>query len=171
MKKLLILFLVSILTVASFAKEGWEVDEGTIYTHGTIVHGHKFGYFKDDEYCDTDLIFLRWSTYEDGLEEYKGIDAKIEMRLNGSNEVFEVIPSTLMTTYKFPALMTIGEFKTIILSERLSKAIRESDSIEFTFIGPVGLVDKLDIKSDTFNTSSFPKAHLQKYNACKDLHM
>ena len=167
MKKLLIIFLVSILTVASFAKEGWEVDEGTIYTHGTIVHGHKFGYFKDDEYCDTDLIFLRWSTYEDGLKQYKGIDAKIEMRLNGSNEVFEVIPSTLMTTYKFPALMTIGEFKTIILSERLSKAIRESDSIEFTFIGPVGLVDKLDIKSDMFDISGLSEVYKKFDNSCK----
>ena len=167
MKKLLIIFLVSILTVASFAKEGWEVDGDTIYTHGAIVHGHKFGYFKDDEYCDTDLIFLRWSTYEDGLEEYKGIDAKIEMRINGSNEVIEVIPSTLMSTYKFPALMTIGEFKTIILSERLSKAIRESDSIEFTFIGPIGLVDKLDIKSDMFDASGLSEVYKKFDNSCK----
>jgi len=167
MKKLLIIFLVSILTVASFAKEGWEVDGDTIYTHGAIVHGHKFGYFKDDEYCDTDLIFLRWSTYEDGLKQYKGIDAKIEMRLNGSNEVFEVIPSTLMTTYKFPALMTIGEFKTIILSERLSKAIRESDNIEFTFIGPKGLVDKLDIKSDMFDISGLSEVYKKFDNSCK----
>ena len=167
MKKLLTIFLISILTVASFAKEGWEVDGDTIYTHGAIVHGHKFGYFKDDEYCDTDLIFLRWSTYEDGLEEYKGIDAKIEMRLDGSNEVFEVIPSTLMSAYKFPALMTIGEFKTIILSERLSKAIRESDNIEFTFIGPIGLVDKLDIKSDMFDTSGLLEVYEKFDNSCK----
>ena len=157
----------TLATTIAGAESNWTVEDNEMYVNGSIVHGHKFGYFKDDEYCDTDLIFLRWSTYEDGLEEYKGIDAKIEMRLNGSNEVFEVIPSTLMTTYKFPALMTIGEFKTIILSERLSKAIRESDSIEFTFIGPIGLVDKLDIKSDMFDTSGLSEVYKKFDNSCK----
>ena len=157
----------TLATTIAGAESNWTVEDNEMYVNGSIVHGHKFGYFKDDEYCDTDLIFLRWSTYEDGLEEYKGIDAKIEMRLNGSNEVFEVIPSTLMVTYKFPALMTIGEFKTIILSERLSKAIRESDNIEFTFIGPKGLVVKLDIKSDMFDASGLSEVYEKFDNSCK----
>ncbi len=166
MKKLLTVLLVSILSVASYAEDGWTVEKDTIYTHGTTVHGHKFGYFKDKEYCGNDLIYLQWSTYEDDLKEFRGVDAKIAIRLNGKDEVVLVMPSTLMSTTKFPALMTIGIFKTILFSKELSKDIRESKSIEFTFVGPEDLVSKLDIKSDVFDTTGLSEAYSQFDNSC-----
>ena len=167
MKKLLTVLLVSILSVASYAEDEWTVEKDRIYTHGSTVHGHKFGYFKDKEYCGNDLIYLQWSTYEDGLKEFEGIDAKIAIRINGEDEVIEVMPSTLMTTLKFPVLMTIGDFRTILYSKELSKDIRESQSIEFTFVGPEDLVSKLDIKSDTFDTTGLAVAYSKFDNSCK----
>jgi len=169
MKKLLTVLLVSILTVASYAEDGWTVEKDTIYTHGSTVYGHKFGYFKDKEYCGNDLIYIQWSTYEDGLKEFEGIDAKIAIRINGEDEVIEVIPSTLMRTAKFPVLMTIGDFRTILYSKELSKDVRESQSIEFTFAGPEDLVSKLDIKSDTFDTSGLAAAYSKFDNSCESL--
>ena len=169
MEKLLTVLLVSILSVTSYAEDGWVVEKDTIYTHGTTVHGHKFGYFKDKEYCDNDLIYLQWSTYEDGLKEFEGVDAKIAIRLNGKDEVVLVMPSTLMSTAKFPALMTIGIFKTILFSKELSKDIRESQSIEFTFVGPEDLASKLDIKSDTFDTTGLATAYSKFDNSCEIL--
>ena len=167
MKKLLTVLLVSILSVASYAEDGWTVEKDRIYTHGSTVHGHKFGYFKDKEYCGNDLIYIQWSTYEDGLKEFEGIDAKIAIRINGEDEVITVMPSTLMTTLKFPVLMTIGDFRTILYSKELSKDIRESQSIEFTFVGPEDLASKLDIKSDTFNTTGLAAAYSKFDNTCK----
>ena len=166
MKKLLTVLLVSILSVASYAEDGWTVEKDRIYTHGSTVHGHKFGYFKDKEYCGNDLIYIQWSTYEDGLKEFEGIDAKIAIRINGEDEVITVMPSTLMTTLKFPVLMTIGDFRTILYSKELSKDIRESQSIEFTFVGPEDLVSKLDIKSDTFDTTGLTAAYSKFDNSC-----
>jgi hypothetical protein len=167
MKKLLTVLLVSILSVASYAEDGWTVEKDRIYTHGSTVHGHKFGYFKDKEYCGNDLIYIQWSTYEDGLKEFEGIDAKIAIRINGEDEVITVMPSTLMTTLKFPVLMTIGDFRTILYSKELSKDIRESQSIEYTFVGPEDLVSKLDIKSDRFDTSGLAAAYSKFDNTCK----
>ena len=169
MKKLLTMLLISTLFVTSQAEDGWIVKEDTIYTHGSTVHGHEFGYFKDKEYCDNDLIYLQWSTYEDGLREFTGVDAKIAIRINGEDEVIHVIPSTLMSTFKFPALMTLGTFKTIIFSKELSKDIRESQSIEFTFVGPEDMVDKIDIKSDIFDTSGLASAYSKFDNSCESL--
>ena len=168
MKKLLTVLLVSILSVASYAEDGWTVEKDTIYTHGSTVHGHKFGYFKDKEYCGNDLIYIQWSTYEDGLKEFEGIDAKIAIRINGEDEVITVMPSTLMSTAKFPALMTIGDFRTILYSKELSKDIRESQSIEFTFVGPEDLTSKLDIKSDTFDTTGLATAYSKFDNSCSN---
>ena len=167
MKNLLTVLLVSILSVASYAEDGWTVEKDTIYTHGSTVHGHKFGYFKDKEYCGNDLIYIQWSTYEDGLKEFEGIDAKIAIRINGEDEVITVMPSTLMTTLKFPVLMTIGDFRTILYSKELSKDIRESQSIEFTFVGPEDLTGKLDIMSDTFDTTGLAAAYSKFNNSCK----
>ena len=169
MRKLLVTILVSILSVASYAEDGWTVEKDTIYTHGSTVHGHKFGYFKDKEYCGNDLIYIQWSTYEDGLKEFEGVDAKIAIRINGEDEVIEVMPSTLMSTAKFPVLMTIGDFRTILYSKELSKDIRESQSIEFTFVGPEDLTGKLDIKSDTFDTTGLAVAYSQFDNSCESL--
>jgi len=167
MKKLLTVLLVSILSVASYAEDGWTVEKDRIHTHGSTVHGHKFGYFKDKEYCGNDLIYIQWSTYEEGLKEFEGIDAKIAIRLNGEDEVVHVMPSTLMSTAKFPVLMTIGIFKTILFSKELSKDIRESDSIELQFVGPDDLINKLDIKSDVFNTAGLLEAYSKIDNSCK----
>ena len=168
MKNLLTVLLVSILSVASYAEDRWTVEKDTIYTHGSTVHGHKFGYFKDKEYCGNDLIYIQWSTYEEGLKEFEGIDAKIAIRINGEDEVITVMPSTLMSTAKFPALMTIGDFRTILYSKELSKDIRESQSIEFTFVGPEDLTSKLDIKSDTFDTTGLATAYSKFDNSCSN---
>jgi len=160
------LLIALLLPVISYAEDKWTIEKDTIYTHGSTVHGHKFGYFKDKEYCGNDLIYIQWSTYEEGLKEFEGIDAKIAIRINGEDEVITVMPSTLMTTLKFPVLMTIGDFRTILYSKELSKDIRESKSIEFTFVGPEDLVSKLDIKSDTFDTSGLVAAYSKFDNSC-----
>jgi hypothetical protein len=131
------------------------------------VHGHKFGYFKDKEWCDHDLIFIEWSTYEKGLEAFEGVDAKVAISLN-EKEVSAIMPSTLVDTAEFVVnLSTLAIFKTIILSKELSKDIRESDSVELTFVGPDDLVSKLDIKSDTFNTAGLVAAYSKLDNSCK----
>ncbi len=169
MRKLLVTILVSILSIASYAEDGWTLEKDTIYTHGSTVHSHKFGYFKDTEYCGNDLIYIQWSTYEEGLKEFEGVDAKIAIRINGEDEVITVMPSTLMSTAKFPVLMTIGDFRTILYSKELSKEIRESQNIEFTFVGPEDLVSKLDIKSDVFDTSRLAAAYSKFDNSCESL--
>jgi hypothetical protein len=168
-RKLLVTILVSILSIASYAEDGWTLEKDTIYTHGSTVHSHKFGYFKDTEYCGNDLIYIQWSTYEEGLKEFEGVDAKIAIRINGEDEVITVMPSTLMSTAKFPVLMTIGDFRTILYSKELSKEIRESQNIEFTFVGPEDLVSKLDIKSDVFDTSRLAAAYSKFDNSCESL--
>jgi len=66
-----------------------------------------------------------------------------------------------------PLITTLAIFKTIILSKKLSKDIRESTSIELTFVGPDDLVSKLDIKSDVFNTTGLTTAYSKIDNSCR----
>jgi len=166
MKKLLTLLISSALTVHSYADSNWTIEVDRIYTNGTTVYGHKFGYFKDKEWCDHDLIFIEWSTYEKGLEAFEGVDAKIAISLNGK-EASTIMPSTLVGTAEFVNISTLAIFKTIILSKELSKDIRVSNSIKLSFVGPENLVSKLDIKSDVFNTTGLTTAYSKIDNSCK----
>jgi len=166
MKKLLTLLISSALTVHSYADSNWTIEVDRIYTNGTTVYGHKFGYFKDKEWCDHDLIFIEWSTYEKGLEAFEGVDARIAISLNGK-EASTIMPSTLVDTAEFVNISTLAIFKTIILSKELSKDIRVSNSIKLSFVGPENLVSKLDIKSDVFNTTGLTTAYSKIDNSCK----
>ena len=148
-------------------EDRWVIEGDRIYTNGSAVHGHKFGYFKDKEHCGNDSIFIMWSTYEKGLEAFEGIEATIALSLNGKGVGTIVIPSTLVATANLTVLSTLAIFKTSIFPKELSKDIRESASIELTFVGPDDLVSKLDIKSDSFNTSGLAAAYSKFDNSCK----
>ncbi len=158
--------LLMVLTTTIVSAEGnWAIEEDRIYTNGTTVDGHKFGYFKDEKWCGKELVFIQWTSYEEGLKKFKGTDVLIELRSNG--ELIDRIPATFTAGIRFAELMTIAEFKTVLLSNKLANQLKNTKEIEVEFLEPKEFVALLDIKSDTFNTLGFPKVYLQKYNACK----
>jgi len=63
--------------------------------------------------------------------------------------------------------MTIAEFKTVLLSNKLANQLKNTQEIEVKFVEPKGFVELLDIKSDIFDASNFPMMRLQKYNSCQ----
>jgi|SaaInlV_100m_DNA_6_1039743.scaffolds.fasta_scaffold22302_2 hypothetical protein len=164
MKKLIMLLMVLTTAIVS-AESNWTVEDNEMYVSGSTVHGHKFGYFKDEKWCGKELVFIQWTSYEEGLEKFKGIDVLIELRSNG--ELIDKIPATFTAGIRFAELMTIAEFKTVLLSNNLADQLKNTKEIEVEFVEPKEFVALLDIKSDTFNALGFPKAYLQKYNACK----
>lgn len=156
-----------ILTSTSYAEKKWKVEEGAIYTNGIAVNGHRFGFFNDKEFCDHDLIFVHWSTYEKGLEKFEGIDVQIAIYLDNNKEPVLIMPSTLMTTLDFTSIMTVGVFKTIVFSKDVIEKIKKSNSVKLEFIGPENLISVLDMKFDEFDTSGLQEAYLKLDNSCK----
>ncbi len=63
--------------------------------------------------------------------------------------------------------MTIAEFKTVLLSNKLANQLKNTQEIEVVYLEPKEFVELLDIKTDIFNTLNFPVMRLQKYNSCK----
>jgi hypothetical protein len=67
--------------------EDWEVDKYNnivrYSTHGSIVHGHRFGWIKKAGNCDTDILATTISTQKnnkDRLNDFKG--KNINLRIN-----------------------------------------------------------------------------------------
>ena len=167
MAKISVLLALIALTLSTHAEGRWTIGEDRVYTNGTTVDVHKFGYFKDEEWCDYDLVFIEWSTYNDGIEVFKGVDVKVALRLTKEKEVAAVMSATLMNTFNVSTLMTLANFKTVILSKELSEDIRGSSSVELTFVGPDELISKLDIQSDTFDISGLASAYSQLNHSCQ----
>jgi len=166
MKKLLTVLLVSILSVASYAEDGWTVEKDRIHTHGSTVHGHKFGFVKDKgDKCDENLLFISWSTYSSGLEKFEGQDVKVFMDFDG-----EVTHTTLelVSTYNFSDISTWAMFSNVVMPEEFLDIIRKSKSLVVAFSTKNEMTKTLDIQSDTFDIKGFSEKFQQAQNQCKD---
>ena len=56
--------------------ESWTVEEkiGKIfyYTHGTVVWGHEFGFYKDPNNNERDILWLSFSSRDEKIKDFKG---------------------------------------------------------------------------------------------------
>lgn len=57
-------------------KSAWQVSQWPGFVryavHGTVVHGHRFGFIKHRGRCDDDLLSLFWSSFDPRVHRFKG---------------------------------------------------------------------------------------------------
>ena len=92
--------------------EDWEVDKYNnivrYSTHGSIVHGHRFGWIKKAGNCDTDILATTISTQKnnkDRLYDFKG--ESIDLRINfpqAEGEDPAIINTDLISVFDFANL-------------------------------------------------------------------
>jgi len=58
--------------------------------NGNTVHGHEFGFLKMAGNCNTDILWVSWSTAEKEVKSLKGIDATIQLRVGATKFQIEV---------------------------------------------------------------------------------
>ena len=165
MKKLLLTLLISLMSMFSHAEDNWTIDDSNwIYANGTTVNGHKFGFAKDKGRCDENLMFISWSTYANGLEEFEGQDVKVYMDFDG-----KVTHTTLdlISTYKFGE-MTLAVFSNVVMPEEFLNIIRNSKNLIVAFSTKNDLTKVLDIQNDTFNIEGFTKAYDKTQSQCME---
>ena len=167
MKNLLLLPILLTLTLVSTAESNWTVtNDARLHTTGETVFGHKFGFIKKPGNCDIDLLYIGWSTYQEGLEKHKGEDALIELDIDG-NKGNILIP--LVSTYNLAGISTLAIFTNFIVTEYFINLIKESNKLKLTFKSPEEMLNKLDIQTESFNLSGFTDAYQQAYKQCNQL--
>jgi hypothetical protein len=165
MKNLLLLPVLLTLTLVPYAESNWAVtDDARLHTTGETVFGHKFGFIKKSGNCDIDLLYIGWSTYQEGLEKHEGEDALIELDIDG-NKGNILIP--LVSTYNLAGISTLAIFTNFIVTEYFINLITESNKLKLTFKSPEEMLNKLDIQTESFNLSGFTDAYQQAYKQCK----
>ncbi|MBT6049215.1 MAG: hypothetical protein HOG49_20660 [Candidatus Scalindua sp.] len=107
-------------------------------------------------------MFISWSTYSNGLEEFEGQDVKVYMEFDG-----KVTHTTLdlISTYKFGG-MTLAMFSNVVMPEEFLNIIRNSKNLIVAFSTKNNLTKVLDIQNDTFNIEGFTKAYDKAQSQC-----
>ena len=152
-----IAFTLLLLSTFSVKAETWEVSNPvdlivSFSTSGSTVHGHKFGFIKIAGGCHKDVLRLSWSTYEKGIEEFKGKQAVVSLNVNG--EVHE-LEAALRAVGSLTPLTTIFDFYSRHTGEDLFTFLATGDTISITIEGPEDMVKLLDIPTDTFSLEGF----------------
>ena len=152
--------------------KSWEYKDWNISTHdnfvrymtnGDTVHGYQFGFIKMTENCNTDLLWISWSTYEDGIEAFKGSDATIQLRIGETKIQIEV--PILSVSKLTPSLKVIG-FSNYVAGEKLISLLKKEHKIEVSIIAPKELVAKLDVTTDTFSLKGYTATMLKSLEFC-----
>ena len=157
LSSLTVALIVLLLSSANVEAETWEVanpiDKLVTYsTSGSTVYGHKFGFIKIAGGCHKDVLRLSWSTYEKGIEEFKGKQAVVSLNVNG--EVHE-LEAALRAVGSLTPLTTIFDFYSRHTGEDLFTFLATGDTISITIEGPEDMVKLLDIPTDTFSLEGF----------------
>ncbi|MFC1776760.1 hypothetical protein ACFL3I_05375 [Pseudomonadota bacterium] len=134
-------------------------------THGTITWGHQFGFIKQEGTCEKDLLWMTWSTYEKGIEKFKG--EKVEFRIEVANEVFTV-GIDLTNVHPFTSDIDVALFTNFLANESFIDLLKKGDEISISMVGPPQIVEAFDLPNELFKLSGFSANHLKAVEACKD---
>lgn len=153
--------------------KSWEYKDWNVSTHdkfvryitnGDTVNGHQFGFIKMNENCNTDLLWISWSTYEDGIEAFKGSDATIQLRIGETKIQIEV---PIISVRELTSSLKVIGFSNFVAGEKMISLLNKEHKIEVSIMAPKELVAKLDVTIDTFSLKGYTATMLKAKEFCE----
>ena len=151
----------------SLGDESWTVreriDRVFYTTHGTAVWGHEFGFCKDPNDCESDMLWLTFSSYEEGVKNFIGKEVEISLKIDDSKDIRIKLPMLNAGTIGFTHVMF---FTNWIAGEQLIDALMKGQYVTVQIIGPKELEALLDIKTDWFSLKEFAASRKEAMSIC-----
>jgi len=154
--------------------EDWEVDKHNnivrYSTHGSIVHGHRFGWIKKAGNCDTDILATTISTQKnnkDRLNDLKG--ENINLRINfpqAEGEDPAIINTNLISIFGF-ANLKIAFLGNFIQGKVFDSLMAYFNTIRVEVTNPHKIY--FDIPSDEFSLNGYVAAKLKAKELCENI--
>lgn len=148
------------------APRGWYIDSSrgrTFYkTSGEVVYGHEFGFFKPDDSCKTDVLWLTFSTYESGLDIFEGEHVRLKLTADDQSVEFAVPMLGIAQLGSMEILL----FSNWIAGPDLLSFLEKNQKLTVSIISPQEIVEKLDIAEDYFNLDGFSDRRNDAYLRC-----
>ena len=154
--------------------EDWEVDRYNnivrYSTHGSIVHGHRFGWIKKAGNCDTDILATTISTKKinkERLYDFKG--ESIDLRINfpqAKEEDPAIINTDLIGVFDF-ATLKIAFFGNFIQGQMFDSLMAYFNTIKVEITNPHKIY--FDIPSDEYSLNGYVAAKLKAKELCEEI--
>ena len=154
--------------------EDWEVDRYNnivrYSTHGSIVHGHRFGWIKKAGNCDTDILATTISTKKinkERLYDFKG--ESIDLRINfpqAEGEDPAIINTDLISVFDF-ATLKIAFFGNFIQGQMFDSLMAYFNTIKVEITNPHKIY--FDIPSDEYSLNGYVAAKLKAKELCEEI--
>jgi hypothetical protein len=154
--------------------EDWEVDRYNnivrYSTHGSIVHGHHFGWIKKAGNCDTDILATTISTKKinkERLYDFKG--ESIDLRINfpqAEGEDPAIINTDLIGVFDF-ATLKIAFFGNFIQGQMFDSLMAYFNTIKVEITNPHKIY--FDIPSDEYSLNGYVAAKLKAKELCEEI--
>lgn len=155
--------------LASDEQDAWQIKKYTkhiIYTtHGTMVHGHQFGFAMQRRQCEAEELWLSWSSDNPDVVKLVGTEvmllidvdgAKFKIRIN-LEFAQEFFPGSRMIIASFEGIDTVPEFIDLL---------SQSKKIGITISGPGSQF--FDLPHDEFYLAGFAVARHQAKKTCEE---
>jgi len=154
--------------------EDWEVDTYNnivrYSTHGSIVHGHRFGWIKKAGNCDTDILATTISTKKINKERLYGFKGEsINLRINfpqAEGEDPEIINTDLISVFDF-ATLKIAFFGNFIQGQMFDSLMAYFNTIKVEVTNPHKIY--FDIPSDEYSLNGYVAAKLKAKELCEEI--
>lgn len=133
------------------------------FTHGTVVWGHEFGFFKADD-CESDTLWLTFSSSEEKVKDFQGKEVVILPDVD--KKAFRIkIDMSSITTIGVIHVMLFTGWR---LEKQLVDALMKGRYVKVQILEPKELEALMDIKEDQFGLRGFTVCRKKAGKVCKD---
>lgn len=147
--------------------ENWSVigNDSRVYyrTHGTVVWGHEFGFYKSPEDPEQDILWLTFSSMDEKVKEFEGKDVLVLFEIDGvpyKIELTMLSTSVIGTTH-------VMLFTNWTAGPKLIEALVEGRYVEVQILEPADLEVLMDIKKDKFGLEGFAASRENAKEMCE----
>lgn len=135
-------------------------------SHGTTVHGHKFGFLKQSGRCQSDILWLSWSSTVPQVEQLVGSEVTFLIDVDGT--AFEIgVDMRFISALTPMNTMFVALFTNFIAGSKFIDLLSHGTSIKIKIVGPPEASKLFDIPSDNFSLIGFAKARQQAEAICE----
>jgi hypothetical protein len=149
--------------------KAWEVkDRGNFLlssTQGEVVWGHQFGVLTPKNNCGANYLWLSLSTSEKGIEELKGQQIPVEIRVDK-----DIYQTTLevQTLFQMGSTTVVG-FNPFLLNKSFLENLKKGRELFVKIEDEGGFSNMFDIKEESFSLRGFTANYVKLSESCKDI--
>ena len=133
------------------------------FTHGAAVWGHMFGFFKNAGDCDVDTLWLTYTSPEEQVKNFEGVDVTILLDVDGKNFTIKT-PMLGTTTIGYTQIMVFTDWRP---NSQFMKSLMNGKRAILKIVRPRELEALMDFKFDIFGLTGFSSARKEAFGLCK----